>query len=451
METKLLSKSCPDQPRSDEMRPKCCEKSQSQRTFRFFSAWLFVLSSFATPHRFLVMEVCANPLSADCTLSADQSVRACESLRAAGGPDYVNRDVLFREAADPFVAPVNVDSLQFKIGQMIMIGFRGTRLEEGNETLRQISKLHLGGVVLFDVDVATKTDKRNISSPAQVRELTRTLQKAASMPLFIAVDQEGGRVSRLKSKYGFPSSVSQQYLGGLDNPDSTRAHALQTASTLYQSGINLNFAPVVDVNVNPSNPVIGKLERSFSSDPEVVTRNAVIVTEAFHERGILSSIKHFPGHGSSTADSHEGFVDVTGTWTVRELQPFAELIRRHSCDMVMTAHIFNAKLDGTFPATLSRRTLFHMLRDSLGYSGVIVTDDMQMKAIRSLYPLDTAVYRAIDAGADILLFGNNTGEYDPDIAETAVAAVVRLIAAGRISVDRIEESWRRIRALKARL
>ncbi|HKL18642.1 MAG TPA: glycoside hydrolase family 3 N-terminal domain-containing protein, partial [Halalkalibaculum sp.] len=168
----------------------------------------------------------------------------------------------------------NEVTLDEKIGQMLKVGFRGLSVDENSPIVEDIRKYHIGGVVLFDYDVPRDTALRNISSPGQVQNLVQDLQRFADIPLIIAIDQEGGRVARLKTRYGFEKSVSAQYLGSLQNADSTRKYAHQTGQTLSELGINTNLAPVVDVNINPENPVIGGIERSFSDDPSVVTRHA---------------------------------------------------------------------------------------------------------------------------------------------------------------------------------
>lgn len=348
------------------------------------------------------------------------------------------------------------DSLDKKIAQMLLVGFRGMALpQQDDQFVRDLKAGRMGSVILFDYDVPTKEYKRNIESPQQVRTLTAQLNKAASesgsgLPLFISIDQEGGRVNRLKAKYGFPSTVSQQYLGKINNLDSTRFYAAKTAQTLAELGINLNFAPSVDVNINPENPVIGKVERSFSPEPRTVTAHAAIVIEEHHKKNIVTTLKHFPGHGSSKADSHKGFVDVSDTWKPDEITPYAELIKQGNVDMIMTAHIFNARLDTACPATLSKRIITGILRDSLKYQGVVISDDMQMGAIADHYGLETAIERCISAGVDILCFGNNL-QYDPDIIIKATAIIKRLVKDGKILEARIDESYRRVVALKMKM
>ena len=336
------------------------------------------------------------------------------------------------------------------LGQMLIVGFRGLSVDEASPVIRDIRKRNIGGVILFDYDVPAGSPVRNIASPVQVRALTDALQAAAATPLFIAVDQEGGKICRLKTRFGFPPTVSAEYLGGLDDPAAIRRYAMATAETLHEAGINVNFAPVVDLNRNPSNPVIGMLERSYSADPAVVVRHAMVVIEALHGRRILSTLKHFPGHGSSAADSHLGVVDVTRTWDPVELVPFERIIQSGACDMVMTAHIFNGNLDSRRPATLSAKTITGILREKLGYDGVVVSDDMQMGAIRSFYGLEAAIRMALEAGCDILVFANNS-VFEEDIAERAVGIIRKLVADGTVTPGKIGQSLGRIKKLKERI
>ena len=334
-----------------------------------------------------------------------------------------------------------------QIGQMLMVGFRGLEVDENSPIVQDISQGRVGGVVLFDYDVSLHSTTRNIKSPKQLQKLTSDLQAASHTPLFIAVDQEGGRVARLKEKYGFAPTVSQAWLGEGNNPELTYRYAARTAATLAEMGINVNLTPVVDVNINPDNPVIGRLERSFSSDPEVVARQAAEVITAHRDHNILTALKHFPGHGSSTRDSHHGFTDVTETWTQAELIPYARLFESPGADMVMTAHVFNARLDPDWPATMSTKVLDTLLRQKMGFTGVVISDDMQMGAIRDNYSLETALEQTILAGADIIIFGNNLA-YEPDIAHKAVQIISNLVREDRIPASSIQQSYARIMRLK---
>lgn len=339
-------------------------------------------------------------------------------------------------------------TLREKIGQLLIVGFRGSRPEECGPIVRDILEHQIGGIVLFDQEMAGQSiTRRNIESPSQVRDLVRHLQARARVPLLVSIDQEGGRVNRLKPDYGFPESLSHEELGRLDQPGETHRHAETTAKTLADLGINLNLAPVVDLDANPDNPIIRGKGRSFSGDPDRVTRHAAEFIKAHRTQGVLTCAKHFPGHGSASGDTHLGLVDVTNTWSEQELIPFRQLIKAGLCDMIMSAHVFNAKLDPEYPATLSRAVITGLLRESLGFQGVIASDDLEMKAIASHYSLENSVPTAVNAGVDMLCFGNNLS-YDPDIAPKAIEILLHAVESGRIKETRIDASHRRVQALK---
>ncbi len=328
--------------------------------------------------------------------------------------------------------------LAHKIGQMIMVGFAGRNVSTNSRIIEDVGQSKIGGVVLVGP---------NIESPTQLQQLTRRLQSRAASPLIIAVDQEGGSVRRLDARFGLTSNYSAHQLGMLNDLTVTTLFAGAAAQTLKNVGINLNLAPVVDLDINPQNPIIGIPGRSFSAQPEVVTRHALAFIEAHHAEGLLCTIKHFPGHGSSIGDSHQGLVDVTETWSSQELEPFAEVINADRCDMVMTAHIFNGQIDPQRPATLSAPTINGLLRSELGYDGVVVTDDLEMAAIRRYYAFEEAVELAVNAGVDIFL----SSRYVPASVERTIATVVDLVERGQIREQRIDESYTRIQALKARI
>lgn len=339
-------------------------------------------------------------------------------------------------------------TLDEKIGQMLLVGFRGYTADDDSQIARDIAAGRVGGVILFDRDVALGSNERNINNPAQVRALTASLRGyAGKVPIFIAVDQEGGAVCRLKEARGFPATVSARSLGDLNNETATREAGQALAAMVAESGFNLNFAPVVDIDVNPDSPAIGRLNRSFSANATVVADNARWVIEEHHRQGVMTAIKHYPGHGSALTDTHEGFADVTETWSEEELQPYRDLIGRDLPDMVMTAHVYNAGIDPNCPATLSEATVTGILRERLGYQGVVVTDAMDMGAIHDTYDLRESLKLSINAGCDIFLFANNL-VYDELIAQKAVGIVKELVESGEISEDRIDESCGRILRLK---
>lgn len=341
-------------------------------------------------------------------------------------------------------------TLPAKIGQMLLVGFRGLEITSDDPIARDIVERHLGGVVLFDQEMSDTTRTyRNIKSSDQLRELTQTLQKNAPTPLLIAVDQEGGRVNRLKSDYGFPESISHEELGAINDLKETFTHADLIARTLADVGINLNLAPVLDLDLGPENPIIKAKKRSFSIDPLVVARHAVEFCRAHHRHNVMTCGKHFPGHGSARGDTHLGMVDVTRYWSDKELIPFQRLVEAGGCDTMMTAHVFNANLDPARPATLSSAVLQGILRKRLGFDGVIISDDMEMKAITDHFGLEQAMQYGIEAGLDVLCFGNNL-TYDANIGEKAFGIILRLVESGKIPEARIDQSFQRIQKLKQR-
>lgn len=335
------------------------------------------------------------------------------------------------------------------IGQMLLVGFRGTAVDGDSPILRDIREHNLGGVILFDRDVQLQSAERNIQSPEQVRALTASLQASARVPLFVAVDQEGGRVRRFKEEQGFPPSPSAKAMGQ-GTPAQTRLEGERTGKFLASLGVNLNFAPVADVDVNPQSPAIGALERSFSADPDLVATHAHSFCQGLLAQGVLPCLKHFPGHGSATADSHLGLTDISKTWSAAELRPYEILIPLQASPMVMSGHLFLRQLDNAYPSTLSRAVLTGLLRQRLGFQGVIVSDDMQMRAIADHYGQAEAILLAVEAGVDVLVFGNNLG-YDPEIVPKAVEILAKAVEDGRLSAERIAASYERIQAVKQQL
>lgn len=349
-------------------------------------------------------------------------------------------------------------SLRDKIGQMIIIGFDGKSVNHSSAVAKAITKNNVGGVILFDYNFKTQTFDRNIESPEQVRHLNQQLQDITqqankahhrpNLPLFISVDYEGGQVNRLHERYGFPSVPSPKKIG---EGSLAEAHdrAGDMAQVLDASGFNLNYFPTLDVDVNPDNPIIGALERSFSAQPELVSHYAQQYSNQLLDRKIQCAYKHFPGHGSSIADSHLGFVDVTNTWSDKELMPYMNSFAQPKpCGMVMVAHIVNRQLDLTgAPATLSAPTINGLLRHDLGFDGVVVSDDMQMKAIADYYGLETALTRSINAGVDMLIFGNQLSDEPQDVQEL-IDIIEEKVRSGEIPEERIDESYQRIIVMK---
>ncbi len=335
-----------------------------------------------------------------------------------------------------------------QIGLMVMVGFRGYEIIPGSTIAKDIADRNVGGTILFDRDM-TENLPRNVQNPAQVKKLVAQARALSKSNLIVSIDHEGGFVCRLKEKYGFPKTLTALKMAALPEMEFAAA-ARAMVGTLADAGINFNFAPVVDVNVNPLSPAIGKYERSFSGDPDVVADKAGGLIAAHRERRVLTSLKHFPGHGSAAVDSHFGMTDITETWSELELRPFETLIKAGLVDTVTTAHVFHKRLDPKYPVTLSPTVLSQLLRKRMGFDGVIMSDDMQMGAITQHYGLETAVKLAIQAGVDMLVFGNNVS-FDEHIGEKVIATIAKLVAQGDIPEARIHESVRRIQELKAKL
>ena len=235
-----------------------------------------------------------------------------------------------------------------------------------------------------------------------------------------------------------------------DDSTLTAIHAGCTAQTLNNIGINYNLAPVVDLNIFPDNPVIGKIERSFSADPESVYHHAQIWINEHKKHKILSCLKHFPGHGSSETDSHLGFTDISTSWQETELIPFKKLIAKTGQDRVesvMLGHLFHSKFDKTYPTSLSHAVVQNMLRDQLGFEGVAITDDLQMRAITDKYGIEESACLALAAGVDMIIVGNNL-EYDPEFLQRVIPAVIQAVEEDRIPEKRIHEAWQRVIDMK---
>lgn len=352
---------------------------------------------------------------------------------------------LFPACAAP-LPDVTKLSLNELTGQMVMLGFRGTAFSSASPVGRDIADRGLGGVILFDQDILRKGAPRNITSPTQLSSLTDALQKSAPLPLLIAIDQEGGRVSRLKPRYGFqafPTAASM----GKNPPEETYQWAARIGAELAQVGINVDFAPVADLAINPDSPAIARLERAFSPLPEMVSQHDEAFLAGLAAKNVIGCLKHFPGHGSAGTDTHQGSADITGSWREEELIPYANLIRKNKVSMIMVGHLRHNAIDPALPASLSPRFVTGMLRNRLGFDGVVISDDLQMKAIRDFYPLEDIVRLSLKAGVDILLFGNNMA-YDPLLLPKIQQIVQKLVAEGSVSRDQLEASCTRILRLK---
>ena len=322
-------------------------------------------------------------------------------------------------------------TIEEKVGQLIMVGFEGTQANEAIET--HIRERFVGGIVLFS---------RNIQSPRQTAELTNELQRLAGatahqIPLFIGIDQEGGWVIRLRE--GATVLPGNMALGATDSTELAERAGEITAVELAAVGVNLNFAPVMDVNNNLNNPVIGR--RSFGESPELVSRLGVAYLRGLQRNGVLATAKHFPGHGDTTVDSHFDLPTVNHDLErihALELQPFRAAIDADVA-AIMTAHIIYPAFDADRPATLSLTVLTDLLRKEFGFDGLLITDDMEMKAIDDRYRSGEAAVMAVEAGADIVMV-----LWTPTKQVEVFDALLSAVKSGRISQARLDQSVKRI-------
>jgi len=334
-------------------------------------------------------------------------------------------------------------------GQMIVVGFQGDSADVPwpRALAAMIARGEIGGVMYLRANVAS------LSAVSAMNRQFLEAQPVPGLPPLIALDQEGGQIERLTAAVGFDEIPSAQKVAGSLSPEAAEELYFRMASGVAAVGFNLNFGPVVDLNANPDNPIIARYERAFAAEPAVVVAYAAAFVRGHHRAGVLTALKHYPGHGSSTGDSHDGFVDISDTWTRAELEPYAALIRQGFADMVMTGHLFVrdfAESDADLPASLSARAVQQGLRGDLGFAGVVISDDMEMGAVRQNFGRREAVVRAVMAGTDILLF-SNTAEPSLALPGEILDILVSEATSDPAFRARIEQSYARVVALKSRL
>ncbi len=339
-------------------------------------------------------------------------------------------------------AQAQPDSLDIKIGQMIIFGFYGTKVDKKDAVYKAVKDGKVGSILLYRRNIA----ETNTSS--QLQKLIKDFQSATPIPLFISIDQEGGLVNRFDGLPGFPSMPSAFFLGNKNDIETTKYYSDNIAFTLSRLGVNLNYAPVLDV-YNPNCPVLGARNRCFSANPKEISKHAEQVILSHNYFQVHTMVKHFPGHGNSLSDSHLGVADVTKTWKKEELEPYRQLIQKGLVDAVMTAHIVNGRLDESkLPATLSKKIITGLLRDSLGFTGPVFSDDMMMQAISSQYGLEESIRLALEAGVDVLMFSNNIkgiSNYSPDNIHKIIKS---LVLKGKISENQVNNSYQRVIKMK---
>lgn len=343
--------------------------------------------------------------------------------------------------------PLQAQTLEQMAGQMIVVGFEGDDAGDAGvkAVVDDIAAGRLGGVMYL---------KKNVASLASVRDMNAAFRAASPELLpFITLDQEGGAVERLTKDVGFTEAPNAATVAASNTPQEAEALYAGMADGIAELGFSVNFGPVADLNTNPDNQVIARYGRAFSADPALVTAYDAAFIRAHRAAGLATALKHFPGHGSSTADSHEGFVDITQSWSPDELDPYRSLIAQNMADMVMVGHLYHADYangDGETPSSLSPRWIDGVLREELGFDGVVISDDLEMGAIREHFTLEETVTRAVRAGMDILLF-SNTAKYRASLGDEVLAILLDEAAADPAFAARIELSYQRIVALKAGL
>ncbi|MFA5523639.1 MAG: beta-N-acetylhexosaminidase [Tissierellales bacterium] len=333
------------------------------------------------------------------------------------------------EIIDPIKEQIKEMSIEEKIGQMIIVGIEGYTLDEKSRKL--IEEEGVGGIIIFG---------KNVESPSQLLSLVNSLKEANSKnknPLFVSVDEEGGRVSRMPKEVKKLSTNEE--IGLLNNKELSYKIGAILAEELNIFGFNMNFAPVLDINSNPNNPVIG--DRAFGVEPYIVSDLGIQTMKGIQSGGIISVIKHFPGHGDTSVDSHIGLPAIEHDierLNSFELVPFRKAIE-DGADTVMVAHILMSGIDSESPASLSKTIITGILRDQLEFDGVVISDDLTMGAIIENYDLGEAAIKAIDAGSDIVLVAHG---FENGIA--VINAMKEAIISGRITEERLDESIYRI-------
>lgn len=332
-------------------------------------------------------------------------------------------------------------SLAQKVGRMIVLGFLGDTDQAGDAERIEahLTAGRIGGVLFL---------RHNARSRGGVEGLARRF-RAASRTAWLTIDQEGGLVQRLTDEMGYGDIPRAMELAGL-GLDAARAVYASAARELAGAGFNLNLAPVADLHQD-DNLVIGQYGRAYGDDPHVVAQYCGAFIEAFEAHGIACAVKHFPGHGRSSGDSHDGFVDITESWSFEELLPFADLIRSGHAHLVMGGHLINRRIEPSGdPITFSSRAFDGLLRGVMGYDGAVITDDLDMGAIREHYDRREAVLGAIRAGNDLLLI-SNSADPDPHLPQHILEWVEESIEAGDLSIADIDAAMTRLDVLERRV
>ena len=329
-------------------------------------------------------------------------------------------------------------SLDDKIGQMIITGFDGNDVNSKGfkKAVKKVEKGEISGVILFS---------KNIKDEKSLIEMNGKILSSNPTTPFVAIDNEGGMVQR----YDFMKHKSAKVVAKMTEKEAG-IHYSSMAKFEKKLKINLNFAPVVDLTINKDS-IINKKERSFGDNPKIVSKYAKIFITEHNKQKIATSIKHFPGHGSVKGDTNKGFVDATNTFKEDEIKPYISLKNFDKLNTVMVSHIFNSKIDDKYPASLSDKTVNGLLKDKIGFKGVVVSDDYDMGAIMNNYSLRDNIVLAVNAGVDLMIFSNNLNRHDDKISDKIHKIIKQEIRKGNIKEADIDNSYIKIMALKSQL
>jgi beta-N-acetylhexosaminidase len=340
-------------------------------------------------------------------------------------------------------AAIKEEALRRSVGQMIVVGFYGiNNTDPGfHHVIEDLERGLIGGVLFL---------ARNVHSKLGLETMVREVRRCnCSIRPLIAVDEEGGTIERLGERYGFRHTPSAAEIGR-SSEENARNEYERLAKKLFDIGFNMNLAPVVDLNTNSTNPIIGSLDRSFSRDPIIVSRYAKIFIEEHHKQGILTALKHFPGHGSSSTDSHATIADVEFSWSPEELIPYQNIIGARIVDSIMVGHLANTSKWGGVATQYGSSAIHQMLRADLNFDGVVLSDDLSMDSIRlTTSPFPDVIRSAVKAGVDIIIVSRLNDEDEAlDTGFYVNSALLMGIVSGDIERSSVEKSEQRIRSLK---
>lgn len=347
-------------------------------------------------------------------------------------PDYNEEDEEINKVSS-IKSLIEEMTLEEKIGQLFIFGFIGQEINSNIENL--IEKYKISGVILFNRNIGSKDDTKELIDDLKI---TNSKNK---VPIFISIDEEGGRVSRLNHLFASIPSASE--IAQMDSIEDTLKYGKEIGSWLLELGFNLDYAPVLDINTNPKNPVIG--DRAFGNTPDSVIKHGIEFMKGIENMGIISCVKHFPGHGDTHEDSHIKLPVVNKTLEELrklELLPFIKAIEKDT-DMIMISHILYPQIDSEYPASMSKLLINNILREDLKFTGVVISDDMTMGGISENYELEDAIFKFFKSGGDLALICHEVEKHIELIEATKNA-----VESGMLTIDEVDEKLYRILSLK---